>query len=76
MISCGASDYFFAYELCFKHNEEDGMKETYISKTITHGNVTITIRRPVLDDAEREKRRKQIVDGLGHSLRDYLRRAQ
>lgn len=69
---------FFAYELCFKHNEEDGMEtnETYISKTIQHGNVTITIRRPVLDDAEREKRRKQIVDGLGHSLRDYLRRTQ
>ena len=52
------------------------MKETYISKTINHGNVTITIRRPVLDDGEREKRRKQIVDSLGHSLRDYLRRTQ
>lgn len=47
---------------------------TYISKTFTHNGVTITVRRPVLDDAEREKRRKQIVDGLGHSLRDYLRR--
>lgn len=48
--------------------------ETYISKTITHGQVTITIRRPVLSDGEREKRRKQIVDGLEHSLRDYLKR--
>ena len=47
---------------------------TYISKTIQHGNITITIRRPVLDDAEREKRRKQIVDRLEHSLRDYLKR--
>lgn len=47
---------------------------TYISKTITYGNVTITVRRPVLDDCEREKRQKQIVDGLGHSLRDYLRK--
>lgn len=47
---------------------------TYISKTITHGQVTITIRRPVLDDGEREKRRKEIVDSLGHSLRDYLKR--
>lgn len=46
----------------------------YISKTLNHGQVTITIRRPVLDDGEREKRTKQIVDGLGHSLRDYLRR--
>ena len=49
--------------------------ETYISKTIKHGNITITVRRPVLDDCEREKRAKQIVDGLGHSLRDYLKRS-
>ena len=47
---------------------------TYTSKTITHGNVTITIRRPVLSDGEREKRKKQIVDGLSYSLRDYLQR--
>ena len=46
----------------------------YISKTIKHGNATITVRRPVLDEAEREKRVAQIVDGLGHSLRDYLKR--
>lgn len=50
------------------------MKETYISKTLTYNGVTITVRRPVLDDGEREKRRKQIVDGLEHSLRDYLKR--
>ena len=49
-------------------------QNTYISKTITHGQVTITIRRPVLDECEREKRRKQIVDRLEHSLRDYLKR--
>ena len=48
---------------------------TYTTKTITHGNVIITIRRPVLSDDEREKRKKQIVDGLNHSLRDYLRNA-
>lgn len=48
------------------------MKETYTSKTIQYGNVTITIRRPVLSDGEREKRKKQIVDGLSCSLRDYL----
>lgn len=47
---------------------------TYISKTVKHGQVTITIRRPVLDDGEREKRKQQIVDGLGYSLRDYLKR--
>ena len=51
----------------------DGMENTtYISKTLKHNGATITIRRPVLDDCEREKRTKQIVDGLGHSLRDYL----
>lgn len=54
----------------------EATKSGYISKTLKHGNVTITVRRPVLDDCEREKRRQQIVDGLGHSLRDYLRRAQ
>ena len=51
------------------------MKETYTSKTIQHGCVTITIRRPVLSDGEREKRKKQIIDGLSCSLRDYLQRA-
>ena len=50
------------------------MQETYISKTIKHGQVTITIARPVLDESEREKRTKQIVDSLEHGLRDYLKR--
>lgn len=50
------------------------MKETYISKTVKYGQVTINVRRPDLDDGEREKRAKQIVDGLEHSLRDYLKR--
>ena len=48
------------------------MEETYTSKTIQHGNVTIIIRRPVLSDAEREKRKKHIVDSLSCSMRDYL----
>lgn len=48
---------------------------SYTSKTIEYNGVTITVRRPVLDDCEREKRRKQIVDSLGHSLREYLRKA-
>lgn len=48
------------------------MKETYTSKTITHNEITIVIRRPILSDGEREKRKKQIVDGLSISLRDYL----
>lgn len=46
----------------------------YTTKTITHGNVTITIRRPVLSDGEREKRKKQIIEGISCSLRDYLRK--
>ena len=50
------------------------MKETYTSKTIQHGQITITIRRPVLSDGEREKRKKHIVEGLSSSLRDYLQR--
>ncbi len=45
---------------------------TYTSKTIQHGNVTITIRRPILSDGELEKRRKHIVESLSCSLRDYL----
>ena len=47
----------------------------YTSKTFKHGQVTITVRRPVLDDSELERRRKQITESLSHSLRDYLRRA-
>ena len=50
------------------------MKENYISKTLSYGQVTITVRRPVLDDSERTKREKQTIDSLEHSLRDYLKR--
>lgn len=46
----------------------------YTTKTIQHGNVTITIRRPVLSDGEREKRKKHIVESLSCSLRDYLQK--
>lgn len=52
----------------------EGQSTAYTSKTIQHGNVTITIMRPVLSDGEREKRKKQIVESLGNSLRDYLQR--
>lgn len=65
---------FFACGLCLKHNRRDNVEAstTYTSKTLEHKNVTITIRRPVLERGEREKRAKQIVDGLSCSLRDYL----
>lgn len=46
----------------------------YISKIVKHGQVTVTVRRPVLTDAEREKRAKKITERLGHSLRDYLKK--
>ena len=48
--------------------------QEYTSKTITRGDVTITIMRPVLSDGEREKRKKHIVDSLSCSLRDYLQK--
>lgn len=51
------------------------MKQEYISKTMKYGQVTITVRRPVLDDSERAKRKMQIVSGLESGLRDYLRKA-
>ena len=46
----------------------------YISKTITCGQATVTIHRPVLTDAERNKKVKHITESLGHSLRDYLKK--
>lgn len=52
------------------------MQETYISKTVKHGQVTINVHRPVLDDDERKKRTKQIIDSLEYSLRDYLKRCE
>lgn len=50
------------------------VKDGYTSKTISYGQVTIRVYRPILDDGEREKRKQQIVDGLEHGLRDYLKR--
>ena len=48
------------------------MEQTYTTKTIHHNGATIVVRRPNIDEVEREKRVKQIVDSLGYSLRDYL----
>ena len=56
------------------HKGNMEVSTTYISKTIKYGQVTMTIARPVLDENEREKRTKRIIDGLEHSLRDYLKR--
>lgn len=46
----------------------------YREKTIQRGDATIIIRRPILDEAERAKREKQVRDGLAPVLRDYLKR--
>ena len=48
--------------------------QTYISKTLKQGNITITIRRPVLTEDELEAKRKQIVTTLEGSLRECLAR--
>ena len=40
------------------------MKEQYTSKTIKVGNVTITIHRPILTDAERLQAEETIKDAL------------
>ena len=47
----------------------------YISKTVKQGNITITIRRPVLDNSERNQRKQQITDSLERGLVDYLKRS-
>lgn len=49
-------------------------QQTYISKTLKKGSVTVTIRRPVMGEDERTKRKHQIEDNLGRSLSDYLKR--
>lgn len=43
----------------------------YTTKTIRHGNCTITIHRPILSQTEREKRERRVVTALaqyGRSL--------
>lgn len=46
----------------------------YREKTIQRGDVTIIIRRPILNEQERAKREKQVTDSLCSSLLDYVRR--
>ena len=49
-------------------------KQGYTTKTVEYNGVTIVVHRPIIDEGERKKRTQRIVDGLGHSLRDYLTR--
>jgi hypothetical protein len=41
-----------------------GIKEGYRTKVIRVGNATIEIHRPILTDAERNKREDQVKDAL------------
>lgn len=50
-------------------------QQAYISKTILQGNITLNIRRPILDEGELAERQKQITETLEHGLRDYLKRS-
>lgn len=46
----------------------------YREKTIQRGPATITIRRPILDEAEMKKREKQVQATLAPVLRGYFNR--
>lgn len=48
------------------------MSEWKQTKTIKHGACTITLHRPVLTDAERAKRERQIQGALERVMRDYI----
>ena len=43
---------------------KNGIKEGYLTKVIRVGNATIEIHRPILTDAERNKREDQVKDAL------------
>ena len=41
-----------------------GIREGYRTKVIRVGNCTVEIHRPILTDAERNKRENQVTDAL------------
>lgn len=43
----------------------------YRCKLIERGNITIRVFRPILTDAERQKRERQIMSAVGRILRKY-----
>ena len=43
----------------------------YRCKLIKHGNTTIRVFRPILTDAERKKRERQIMSSITRTLRNY-----
>lgn len=44
----------------------------YREKTIQRGDVTITIRRPILNEKEQAKREKHVQDTLGTVLNNHI----
>ena len=48
----------------------------YRVKTIKHGDCTINIFRPELDDVERKKREKFVADAVGRVLSSYYIRME
>ena len=46
----------------------------YMEKTIQHGAATITILRPVLNDAEVASRTRNARTALESAMREYIRR--
>lgn len=45
----------------------------YREKTIQRGDVTIIIRRPILNETEQARREKHVQDTLGTVLNNYTR---
>lgn len=48
----------------------------YREKTIQRGDITVTIRRPILSKEEQAKREQHVQDVLGNVLRDYIRKKE
>ena len=48
------------------------VKEGYRTKIIQLDNCTVTVHRPILDDAERAKREERVKDALRCLLREGL----
>lgn len=49
-------------------------KPGYLEKTMQRGNCEITVYRPELTPAEKERREQHVRDALVHSTKDYLTR--
>ena len=51
-------------------------KPGYRTKTLQHGNCTITINRPILSPEEQKKREDQVTRGVELALRNYYKRKE